>query len=82
MKKVNLLSRAEMKKIMGGYAAIGAPGGDNGNPCSSDGCQAGGGEIRHRTANGTHHLGNCNEHGDADGCHNYCFMWSGTTYWC
>ena len=38
MKKVNLLSKAEMRKVMGGVADDGTPGGNNGNPCGNGGC--------------------------------------------
>lgn len=85
MKKVNLLSRAEMKNVMGGYVnpdGLGTPGGNNGNPCANDGCQAAGGTLTAQYGDGTVRLGNCNEYGWDSNCHNACYVPGGQDFWC
>ncbi|RZK60244.1 MAG: hypothetical protein EOO91_02100 [Pedobacter sp.] len=82
MKKINLLSKAEMKKVMGGVADIGTPGGNNGNPCANGGCEAAGGTLTAQYASGTVLLGNCNEYPSGSECHNACFTQTGENFWC
>lgn len=79
MKTANLLSRAEMKNVMGGLYPVGTPGGNNGNPCAAGGaCDTEGGWVGHDN-NGTYGDGNCN---GAPGCHNYCSVPGGQEFWC
>lgn len=82
MKKFNLLSRAEMKKVMGGLADSGSPGGNNGNPCTNGGCEALGGTLTAQYSNGTVRYGNCNEYPYDSSCHNACFVPDGENFWC
>ncbi|MCZ4224447.1 hypothetical protein [Pedobacter rhodius] len=80
MKKVNLLSRAEMKNVMGGLYPVGTPGGNNGNPCASGGaCDAAGGTVAYAMDNGDYGAGNCQ---GAAGCHNYCSAPGQPNFWC
>lgn len=79
MKKVNLLSRAEMKNVLGGLYPVGTPGGDNGNPCVSGGaCDAAGGSVSYSSGD-NYGLGNC---GGSPNCHNYCSVAGGGSFWC
>ena len=76
-----VLSRAQLKNVMGGKAAedtIGTPGGDNGNPCSEDACTQGGGSLRCQDGDGNQTQGNCN----GNGGHNACITRQGANYWC
>lgn len=78
MKKVNLLSRAEMKNVMGGYVdpdELGTPGGNNGNPCVN--CS----NIWHSDGD-LYGSGNCNTRPYSSTCHNYCADSGQPSYWC
>lgn len=76
-----VLSRTQLKNVMGGKSAedtIGEPGGDNGNPCANNACSQAGGTLRCQDNNGDQILGNCN----GNGGHNCCVTSQGANYWC
>ncbi|TDO20846.1 hypothetical protein [Pedobacter duraquae] len=79
MKKLNLLSKAEMKKVMGGLAAgPGTPGGDNGNPCPGSCTQ-----YCSKTEGYMPSYGVCSSSTGGDTCHNYCCSGDPSGYyWC
>ncbi len=83
-KKNEVLSRAQMKNIIGGgpYPEMAGPGGDNGNPCPQF-CEPVGGVIYcvNQTKR-TVRIGNCNEYPyDADS-HNACVNVVNGNFWC
>lgn len=81
-----ILSRAQLKKVMGGTGSdtIGTPGGDNGNPCANDACSGSAGTLVCQDGEGNQLIGNCNEYppGQVQGSHNGCRTNDGPDYWC
>jgi hypothetical protein len=81
-----VLSRGQMKQVLGGYMPLppsGSPGGNNGNPCANGGCSS----ICSSTTSGgdTYNAyGSCSSSTGGTTCHNYCCAnpLNQATYWC